>query len=265
MYSKISLSKKYLRYYLSASNSKGHGIHSPFVFDFVKNVLNDKRNFYAYAQIEDLRERLLKDETVIEVEDFGAGSVIAKSKSRSVADIAKHAAKNKKLAQLLFRIADYFQPKTMIELGTSLGISSAYLASACPYAKMYTIEGSVSVAEIAKKNFQSLGLKNICLKTGNFDVHLPAVLKKTGQIDLAFVDGNHRRQPTLAYFSQLLEHAAPSSVFIFDDIHWSEEMEQAWEIIKQHDRIMLTIDLFFIGLVVLHTDFKAKQHFTIRF
>ena len=265
MYSKISLSKKYLRYYLSASNSKGHGIHSPFVFDFVKNVLNDKRNFYAYAQIEDLRERLLKDETVIEVEDFGAGSVIAKSKSRSVADIAKHAAKNKKLAQLLFRISDYFQPKTMIELGTSLGISSAYLASPCPNAKIITIEGSASIAEIARKNFQSLALKNIEPITGDFDQALPSVLNTLHEIDLAFVDGNHRKQPTLAYFSQLLEHGAPASVFIFDDIHWSEEMEQAWEIIKQHERITLTIDLFFIGLIFFREGFKAKQHFTIRF
>lgn len=265
MYSKFQLTKKYLLYYFTAYSGKGHGIHSPFVFDFIKNVLNDKRNFYAYSQIENLRQQLLNDKTIIEVEDLGAGSVIAKSKSRSVADIAKHAAKNKKLAQLLFRIADYFQPKTMIELGTSLGISSSYLASACPKSKLVTIEGASSVAEIARKNFQSLGLKNICMKTGNFNAALPEILKNTDQIDLAFIDGNHRKQPTLAYFTLLLQHASPSSVFIFDDIHWSEEMEQAWEMIKNHERITLTIDLFFIGLIFFCNDFKAKQHFTIRF
>ncbi len=265
MYSKISLAKKYLRYYFTATNGKGHGIHSPFVFDFVKNVLNDKRIFYAYSQIENLRQLLLNDKTIIEVEDLGAGSVIAKSKSLSVADIAKRAAKNKKQAQLLFRTADYFQPKTMIELGTSLGISSAYLASACPNAKLVTIEGSASIAKISYKNFQALGLKNIEPITGNFDDALPAILHMVGKIDLAFIDGNHRKQPTLAYLSQLLEHATPSSVFIFDDIHWSKEMEQTWQIIKQHERITLTIDLFFVGLVFFREDFKAKQHFTIRF
>lgn len=265
MYSKLSLAKKYLHYYLTASNGKGHGIHSPFVFDFTQNVLNDKRNFYAYSQIEGLREQLLNDKTIIEVEDFGAGSVISKTKNRSVSEIAKHASKNKKLAQLLFRIADYYQPKTMIELGTSLGISSAYLASACPNAKLFTIEGSPSIAGIADKNFQSLGLKNIQLTTGNFDNILPAILQAIGKPDLVFIDGNHRKEPTASYFSQLLNYSSSSCIFIFDDIHWSQEMEQAWDIIKQNERATLTIDLFFIGLVFFREDFKAKQHFTIRF
>lgn len=202
---------------------------------------------------------------MIEVEDFGAGSAISKTKNRTVADIAKHAAKNKKLAQLLFRIADHYQPKTMIELGTSLGISSAYLASACPNAKLFTIEGSAAIAGIAKKNFQFLGLHNIESITGNFDDVLTGVLKKISRIDLVFIDGNHRKDPTIKYFSQLIDHSSPSSLFIFDDIHWSGEMEQAWEIIKQNEKVTLTIDLFFIGLVFFRQDFKAKQHFTIRF
>jgi len=265
VYSKRQLLQKYLHYYLTASNGKGHGIHSPFVFDFIKDVLNDKRNFYAYSQIENLREQLLNNKTIIEVEDFGAGSVVSKTKERSVSDIVKHAAKNKKLAQLLFRIADYYQPKNMIELGTSLGISSAYLASASPKAKLFTIEGSSEIAKIADKNFQSLALKNIRLETGNFDNVLPGILKNISKIDLAFIDGNHRKESTVNYFSQLLEHSSTPSIFIFDDIHWSEEMEQAWEIIKKNDRVTLTIDLFFIGLVFLKEDFKAKQHFTIRF
>lgn len=157
MYSKLTLTKKYLHYYLTASNGKGHGIHSPFVFDFVTNVLNDDRDFYAYQQIENLRQKLLTDATIIEVEDFGAGSSVSKKNRRKVCDIAKHAAKNKKLAQLLFRIANYYQPQTMIELGTSLGISSAYLASAKPNATLFTIEGSTGIAEIAKKIFNFWG------------------------------------------------------------------------------------------------------------
>jgi predicted O-methyltransferase YrrM len=265
MYSKFQLAKKYLHYYFTASNGKGHGIHSPFVFDFVQHVLNDKRSFYAYSQIEYLREQLMKDETVIEVQDLGAGSAISNTKNRTVSDIAKYAAKNKKIARLLFRIADYYQPETMIELGTSLGISSSYLAAACRNAKLFTIEGSASIAEVARKNFQSLGLTNIQLITGNFDNMLSGILQETGKTDLAFIDGNHRKEPTIKYFSQLLDHSSPSSIFIFDDIHWSEEMEQAWEIIKQHNRTTLTIDLFFIGLVFFREDFKTKQHFVIRF
>jgi len=265
VYSKRQLLQKYLRYYLTASNGKGHGIHSPFVFDFIQNVLNDKRNFYAYSQIENLRSQLINDKTIIEVEDFGAGSAVSKTKSRSVSDIAKHAAKNKKFAQLLFRIADYYQPKTILELGTSLGISSAYLASASPNAKLFTVEGSPAIASIANKNFQSLGLKNIQLTIGNFDNMLPNILKNVGQTELVFIDGNHRKEPTISYFNQLLDHSFTLSIFIFDDIHWSLEMEQAWEIIKQNKRVTLTIDLFFIGIVFFREDIKEKQHFTIRF
>jgi predicted O-methyltransferase YrrM len=265
MYSKRILLQKYLHYYFTASNGKGHGIHSPFVFDFVQNVLNDKRQFYTYTTIEYLRGILLNNQTTLHVEDLGAGSTVSKTQTRTVASIAKHAAKNKKLAQLLFRVAHFYQPSTILELGTSLGISAAYLASACPNAKLYSIEGSPEIAQLANANFRWLGLKNIYSNTGNFDAVLPTILQKTNRIDLAFIDGNHRKAPTLNYFHQLLSVTNPFSILIFDDIHWSQEMEEAWDIIKKHEQVTLTIDLFFIGLVFFRKDFKVKQDFVIRF
>jgi len=265
MYSKFQLAKKYLHYYLTASNGNGHGIHSPFVFDFIKNVLNDSRNFYAYHQIENIREQLLKDETIIETEDFGAGSAISQTTKRTVSEIVKHSAKSEKLGRLLFRIANYYQSKNMLELGTSAGISSAYLASAVPGAKFITIEGSSAIAAVAKRNFRFLGLNDIELMNGSFDNILPAILQNNSNIDLAFVDGNHRKQPTIAYFNLLVQKISRSSILIFDDIHWSKEMEEAWKEIKNDSRIMLTIDLFFIGIVFFKDDFKTKQHFVIRF
>jgi predicted O-methyltransferase YrrM len=265
MYSKLTLAQKYLHYYFTALNGKGHGIHSPFVFDFVANVLNDERDFYAYSQIENLRQKLLTDAAIIQIEDFGAGSSASKTNQRKVCDIARHAAKNKKLAQLLFRIANHYQPKIIIELGTSLGISSSYLASANPDSSLITMEGSFSLAEIARKNFHSLGLKNIQSITGNFDDVLTDVLKNKKTIDLAFIDGNHRKEPTIKYFHQLIGYSSPLSIFIFDDIHWSKEMEEAWNIIKASAEVTLSIDLFFIGLVFFRKDFKAKQDFIIRF
>ena len=251
MYSKFQLVKKYLHYCLAASNSKGHGIHSPFVFDFVMNELNDKRDFYAYQQVEDLRRQLFENNTVIQVEDFGAGSLFLKTRERSIADIAKHAAKRKKLGQLLFRIASYYQPKTIVELGTSLGLSTAYLAAANPSAKVITLEGATAVGEIAKKNFDILSLHNIELVTGNFDNTVQTVNHKLSTIDLAFVDGNHRKEPTLRYFNELLTRKNNSSLFIFDDIHWSREMEEAWRIIRGHQEVKLTIDLFSAGFIFL--------------
>jgi len=265
MYSKFQLAKKYLHYYLTASNGDGHGIHSPFVFDFIKNVLNDKRNFYAYQQIENLREQLLKDDTIKETEDFGAGSAIFQTNKRTVSEIVRHSSKSEKLGRLLFRVANYYQPKTMIELGTSAGISSAYLASAVPGAKLITIEGSSAIAAIAKRNFRFLGLNDIELINGNFDNILPEVLQNNSNIDLAFIDGNHRKQPTINYFNLLVHKISRSSILIFDDIHWSKEMEEAWQGIKNDSSVMLTIDLFFIGIVFFRNDFKTKQHFVIRF
>jgi predicted O-methyltransferase YrrM len=265
VYSKFQLAKKYLHYYITAENGHGHGIHSPFVFDFIKNVLNDKKIYPAYLLIENLRKQLLTDNTIINVEDFGAGSIVSKTKQRSISEIAHNAAKPKKYAQLIYRIVNYYQPKICIELGTSLGISTAYISLANNNGKVFSLEGSQEISKIASNNFAKLCLQNITLITGNFDETLSNTLIKSGKIDFAFIDGNHREEPTLRYFSELLINANPSSIFIFDDIHWSEEMESAWQKIKQHPQVLLTVDLFFIGIVFFKNDFKQKQDFTIRF
>jgi predicted O-methyltransferase YrrM len=265
MYSRFRLAQKYLRYYLAASNGKGHGIHSPFVFDLVRNVLRDDEKLPEYTSIEHLRRQLQRDRTILEIEDMGAGSAVRSTRQRSVADIARYAAKPRKLGQLLFRIARYYQPGTILELGTSLGLSTAYLAAGTPDARVWTLEGAGTVAAVANRNFQSLGLKNVKGVTGNFDEVLGTVLEEAGPIGLAFVDGNHRLDPTLRYFESLVGRAASSSVLIFDDIHWSEEMEEAWAVIKKDARVLLTVDLFFIGLVFFREEFRVKQDFVIRF
>jgi predicted O-methyltransferase YrrM len=265
MYSAFQLAKKYFHYLLTAQNGRGHGVHSPFVFDFIIHVLNDKKKYDCYSKIESLRKELLKNNKVIEVEDFGAGSAVIPFKNRIVKDIAASSLKKKKYAQLLFRIAKYYHPKTIVELGTSFGITTCYLASANANSKVFTFEGAKNIAKIAKENFENLQLKNIEMVEGSFEKTLPFISNKIENIDLLFVDGNHRKDPTLEYFHFFLSKATNNSIFIFDDIHWSREMEEAWKLIQAHDSVTLTIDLFFIGLVFFSTDFKVKQHFTIRF
>jgi len=265
MYSKFQLGLKYLNYYFSASNSKGHGMHSPFVFEFITRVLNDKEKYPVYSQVENLRDLLLTDQTLLSVQDFGAGSSVDKTNQRSISSIAKNAAKPAKFGQLLYRMVRRYQPTTILELGTSLGISTAYLSLANPGASIITMEGASSIAEKARQNFNTLKLENISIKGGNFDQVLPAVISQLPSIDLAFIDGNHRREPTESYFGQLLPITHNDSILIFDDIHWSQGMEQAWETIKQHPTVRCTIDLFFIGIVLFRQEFKEKQHFTIRF
>ncbi|HMH23066.1 MAG TPA: class I SAM-dependent methyltransferase, partial [Puia sp.] len=160
----------------------------------------------------------------------------------------------------------YYKSRTILELGTSLGLSTAYLAGGWNGSKVISIEGSAVVAKEAGKNFRSMGLENIEQIVGDFDHTLAAAMERMGgSLDLVFIDGNHRLEPTLRYFNLLTGRLSTSSVIVLDDIHWSEEMELAWERIKEDPRVLLTIDLFFVGLVFFREEFKIKQHFTIRF
>ncbi|HLX91815.1 MAG TPA: class I SAM-dependent methyltransferase [Puia sp.] len=265
MYSRLHLAGKYLWHLISASNGRGHGIHSPFVYDFVRIILSDDRNYYAFAPIEELRTELSKSRETIEHTDYGAGSAVSDKKLKTLGEIVRQSSKPAKLCKLLFRIVDHYQPKMILELGTSAGLSTCYLAAARPASQVITIEGSPIIAKIASKNFERLGLRNIHVIAGTFDRVLPDILNRHPNLDLAFIDGNHRKAPTLSYFDLIVKHASNPSIMIFDDIHWSKEMEDAWHAIREDERAMLTIDLFFLGIVFLNADFKVKQHFSIRF
>ena len=265
MYGHFTLAVKYLRYLFTAANGKGHGVHSPFVFEFITRVLNDNRRFYAFDGIEKIRTQLLSNHTLVEIQDFGAGSRVAKNNTRKISAIAKGSLKPAKYSQLLFRMIDYYGPTQIIELGTSLGITTAYLASANPDAKVTTFEGSSAIAQIARQNHQLLGLTNIDLIEGNFDQQLPQWLAQNKRVDFAFIDGNHALKPTMAYFESLLEVVHDHTILVFDDIHWSEEMEAAWAQISAHPRVTLSIDLFFIGVVFFRKEFAQKQQVSIRF
>ena len=265
MYSRFQLGLKYLKYYLAASNGKGHGMHSPFVFEFITKIVNNKTVFPEYEKGEALRNHLLNDHAVLEVEDFGAGSSVTKKNRRSISSIAKNSAKPKKFGQLLFRMVKYYQPATIVELGTSLGITTSYLSLAKPDARLLTLEGSKEIVEVARRNFRNLEIRNIEITEGNFDNSLTPVVDGLSSVDFAFIDGNHRQEPTERYFKELLTRTNNNSILVFDDIHWSSEMEAAWKTIKSNAAVTCSIDLFFIGIVFFRKEFKAKQHFAIRF
>lgn len=269
MFSKYTLARKYLQYRKNALNGKGHGIHSPFVYSFVREVLRDKRTYPCYQPIAALRRILKTDERFVEVEDFGAGSRVISSRTRRIGDIAKSSLKPKKYSRLLFRMVQQWQPSVILELGTCFGVTTAYLASGHKNAQVYTMEGASSIAEVARHNFNELQLSNIELIEGNFDNKLQGLLEglKAGNknLDFVFIDGNHRKEPTIRYFQALLPLITENSVVVFDDIHWSEEMESAWEVIKKAPEVSLTIDLFFIGIVFFRKENKVKQDFVIAF
>lgn len=265
MYSAPRILFAYLNYWFRASSGKGHGIHSPFVYSFIRDVLMDRRTHPSWASVEAARKKLKADKRLLQVDDFGAGSVSGASRLRRVSSIARLAAKAPRYSRLFFRMVAFYKPAVVLELGTSLGLTTSYLSLANPAAKVFTMEGAKEVAAVAREQFQSLALQNIRLIEGNFDQTLPVFLKEQGVINFAFIDGNHRRDPTLSYFEQLLPHAGNDSVFIFDDIHWSEEMEQSWAAIRQHPAVRCSIDLFFIGIVFFRKEFQEKQNFCIRY
>ncbi|MBF9220114.1 O-methyltransferase [Hymenobacter ruricola] len=252
----------YLRFWLRSGNA--HGLHSPFVFGLYTSVVRHTGIYRTYAAVEVRRQQLLNSAARISVTDFGAGSHTGAGRQRRVADIARTAAKPRHLAQLLFRLVNYFRPATILELGTSLGLTTAYLASADSRSRVVTFEGCPNVAAVARDTFAALQLRNIALIGGNIDHTLaPALAALQAPIDFAFFDGNHRYEPTLRYFELCLAHRTENSVFVFDDIHWSEDMERAWETIKAHPEVMLTVDLFYIGLVFFRRN-QPKQHFWLR-
>jgi predicted O-methyltransferase YrrM len=265
VYSRFKLAVSFFRYYVTAANGRGHGIHSPFIYDFIRNVLNDHRHYPAYDQVEKLRSELLRRTATVKVRDFGAGSSVDRSNERSIASIAKNAAKPRKYGQLLHRMVKKYQPQYILELGSSLGITTAYLSIAHPAAKLTTMEGAPAIADLARKNFQHLGLGNVQFVEGNFDDVLEGVIRQMPSVDFCFVDGNHRYEPTVRYFNQLLEKHHADSIFVFDDIHWSAEMEQAWQTIKSHPAVRCSVDLFFIGIVFFRKEFMEKQDFVIRY
>jgi predicted O-methyltransferase YrrM len=243
-----------------AGNTGGYGVHSPFMFQFTRYVLCEKHPYYIFASIENLRENLKKDNRVIDVTDFGTGV----NGNRTVADIAKQSLKSPKQGQLFFRIANYFKARNVLELGTSLGITTSYLASSSSTLKCVSLEGCPETAKIACENFRKLGLKNIEVIVGNINITLEQVLDETDQLDLIFIDANHRSEAVLEYFKLCLPKIGKQTVLIIDDIYWSEDMENAWQVIKNHSRVASTIDLFHMGIVFFNTDLH-KKHYLMRY
>jgi predicted O-methyltransferase YrrM len=265
MYSKSQLAFKWFQYFAQASNGRGYGIHSPFVYQFIREVLNDDRDYYAYKLIETAKKNLLLDDRLLPVKDLGAGARYGMDSVKMVSAIVTRSVSSQKFGRLLFRLANFYRTRIIVELGSSLGISAAYLASADPGSQVVTLEGSPAIAGIALETFQKLKLQNISQVTGNFDDVLGGVLLSHSPVDLVFIDGNHQKKSVLDYFEKFLHKMSSSSLIIIHDIHWSREMEEAWVIIQEHPRVKMSIDIFSAGLVFFRDEFQVKQKFTIRF
>ncbi|MEO1628266.1 MAG: class I SAM-dependent methyltransferase, partial [Bacteroidota bacterium] len=259
--SRIWTIREALSFYSAADTL--YQVHSPFVFELAKKVLEDDRWYYAFGELEAFRALLQQKKDVIEVTDYGAGSQKMPGKKRSTQEIARSSLSGAEQCRQLFRLVQHFRPKRILELGTSLGISTLYMRAADTRAHILTLEGCPQIAKLARGYFKSRKADNIELIEGRFADTLPQALAQLGAPDLVFIDGHHLKAPTLAYFEQCLAASHENTVFVFDDVHWSAEMVDAWTAIRSHPSIRLTVDLFRMGLAFQRPEQREREHFRL--
>jgi len=251
--------RTYMTYWLDAVDE--HSLHSPFFYDLYTKVI---RVPYTENVIAETRRRsLLGNNTSITVNDFGVGSMTLKSNTRRIGDIARTSLTPADLSALYARLIAYYKSTTVLELGTSLGINTLYLA-AQPGTRVTTFEGSAEVAAQARNGFDIAGAGNITLVQGNIDQTLPAWLAQgSNKIDFAFIDANHRYEPTMRYFQWLLPRIHTQSVLVFDDIHYSAGMQRAWQELRQHTLVYASADLYRCGMLFFDPSLN-KQHVVLQ-
>ncbi len=267
MLSKLFITGSYAEYWLKARHKKGHGIHSPFVFDLIENVFEDDRHFYAYDDIKAIREDLCTWKEPVKYREVGALSHWAgKKNERLISDITKNSSVTPKYGQLLFRLTNYFKPMNILELGTSVGLSSLYMAAGSPNAKLRTYDINKDLVRIANSNFKSLHLEKALAETALFEEKITKIHKEFDKLDFVFIDGNHRKEATILYFTFLEKYFHNDTIVILDDIHWSKEMDEAWNYIRSLPQVSLSIDIFQFGILFFRKEFLGnKQNYIIKF
>ncbi len=239
--------KSFIKFYWKSITK--YNVQSPFLHDFVTNVLDTEKEYYLFESIENQRKVLKSSSSTIEVQDFGAGSKSLDKKTRKVSQIAHTSLSGETKCRILFNIAHHYKAKNILELGTSLGISSSYLGSCGSDVKVLSLEGDSQIADIAKDVHLNLGLKNIKINTGIFSETLTQTLLTLEKVDLAFIDGHHAMEPTLKYFNEILPFCHNDSIIVIDDIYWSAGMQTAWKTLINRPEISLSVDLFDIGIL----------------
>jgi len=249
----------YVKFLFSSTNQ--HGVHSPFIYNFVTKCLYDRTKYNAYNKLNNYRILLKNSKTILDITDLGEGSKILGTNQRKVSKMIKVSSSLEKDTKILFRVAKYFKPESILELGTSIGMGTYALSLANPKATLTTIEGCTNTSDFAKAKFQDLEIKNSVFVKGEFSAVIPTLLKD--HYDLIFFDGHHNKAATIKYFESLLPKINNETIFIFDDIYWSKGMTEAWEYIKAHNAVTVTVDCFNLGFVFFRKE-QAKEHFKIR-
>jgi predicted O-methyltransferase YrrM len=256
-------SVRFLKYILLSRHRRGHGIHSPFIFDLVSRVFRNRTDRDIIFKVEKIRKKMIADRRTILVHDLGLRSELSVEYPRRVSDIAKKSPVTGKYGKFLSRMAAEFGYPLIIELGTSLGISTMYMAGSCKETQLVSIEGCPNTAAIARQNLLEAGIDNVKIIVGPFDEILPGILKSGVKPGLVFIDGNHRKEPVIKYFNQIAEISDSKTAVIIDDISYSRDMAEAWNEIKLHKKVSVSIDINRMGIlffreVIYHNNYIIR-------
>tara|TARA_R110001606_G_scaffold399099_2_gene580593 strand:- start:77147 stop:77938 length:792 start_codon:yes stop_codon:yes gene_type:complete len=247
--------KAYFSYWLNAVDEQS--LHSPFLFKFYNEVLKPKSPSATFEPIEKHRRALLRDKRLIDLQDPGAGSLVSRSQQRTVGSIAKHSLSSPAFCSFLYRLTRFQQPEHSLEIGTSLGISAAYINKAFS-GQLTTIEGSPAIAAMARETFDRLACQNIKLIEGRAQEALTPFIQTTPKLDLVFIDAHHSEEATLSFFEKLRESLHQQSIAVVGDIHWSAGMERAWQQLTQHESVTLSVDTFHAGILFFNPDLRKE-------
>lgn len=256
---KIFQARSYIQYWLAAVNQ--HSLHPPFVYQlYTKAIKPDKKEAVFFA-IEQERKALLTNKSRIRLTELGAGSSVNRKPDRAISDIARNSLTTPSFSRLLYRLIRYMEATTVLELGTSLGINTLYLAKAVFKGQVYTLEGCPETAALARQLFTRQGNKHVQLLEGPIDETLPLLLEKQKPlIDAAYLDANHTYEASLRYFEMLLPYLHERSFLVFDDIYWSEGMKKAWQQMQQHPRVSLSLDLYDAGILFFQSGLQPAHY-----
>lgn len=246
---KLNAFIKFIRHIVLSRHRKGHGVHSPAVYSFISEVICSKTKNREVNQVIRQVKKMLSSDTIIDFQEYGAGSFRMKGNQRKLKDIVKYAGVNNKYGKMLYRLVSYYNPLSLIELGTSVGVSTLYMGLGLHQETQFvTVEANIGLTNIARENAENLGLRTIQFINKTFDQALPDIIQDVKSPTIVFIDGNHRYLPTLKYY-RIFSECISEGLIVIGDIYWSKEMEKAWKQIQKES--LVSIDLYHLGIIII--------------
>ena len=220
-------------------------VHSPFVYTFYSKVLLGQGMPSLPRELKAWHRAALHDRQ-------GIGRVSAGARGEglhevSIGRLMRREAVSCRDAGVLYRLAHFFQPSNVLELGTCLGFSSAALAAGAPRGRIITLDMDAGLQQYAQRKATELGLLNISYRNGRFSDLIPSLPQK--RFDMVFIDGDHQEEHAMELCRMLLPWLIEDGVLVLHDIHWSKGMATAWERLRGLPEVTTSITTGSMGFL----------------